>query len=264
MFGLTKPRMQILGQELAGKIEAIGKNVNRFKPGDKVFAASLDFGAYAEYKCLPEDGPIAIMPANLSYDEASGIPTGGYNALHFLRKASIRDGQTVLINGAGGSIGSMAIQLAKYFGAEVTAVDSTEKLDFLRTIGADHVIDYTREDFTSAGDTYDIIFDVVGKSSFSRCVESLKPDGFYLLGNPRFLPILRALWTSKTSDKTVVFAFADPHREDLDFLRGLVEAGHIRVVIDKTYLLQQAAESHVYVEAGHRKGSIVLTMAHGD
>ncbi len=262
MMGLLKPKKQILGQELAGEIEAIGKDVRQFSKGDKVYAASTDFGAYAEYKCLPSTGPIAIMPSNLSYAEAASIPTGGYNALHFLRKANITKGQRVLINGAGGSIGVMGIQLAKYFGAHVTGVDSADKLDMLRGIGADHVVDYTKEDFTKTGETYDVIFDIAGKSPFSRSVRALRENGYYLLGNPRLLSMLRGLWTSATSTKKVVLAFAEPKPENLDFLRELIEAGKVKPVIDRTYPLEQIAEAHTYVETGRKKGSVAITIGH--
>ena len=205
MFGLTGPRRKILGQELAGEIESVGKHVTLFKKGDQVFAPTdMNFGAYAEYTCLPSTNAIAMKPANMNYEEAAAVPTGGLNALHFLRKGNIRSGEKVLINGAAGSIGTAAIQIAKDFGAEVTGVDSTEKLEVLRTIGADHVIDYTREDFTKNGEAYDVILDVIGKSSFSRCVRSLKPNGRYLLAIPELSRMVRGLWTSMTSSKKVI------------------------------------------------------------
>jgi NADPH:quinone reductase-like Zn-dependent oxidoreductase len=224
-MGLRKPRRPtILGAYLAGEIETVGRDVKRFKKGDQVFAASgIRFGAYAEYICLPNTSTIAIKPANMTYEEAAAVPVGGLNALHFLRKGNILSGQKILINGAAGSIGTFAVQLAKNFGAEVTGVDSTGKLDMLRSIGADQVIDYTQEDFTKSGETYDVIFDVVGKSSFSRSVRSLKKKGFYLLANPRLLPIVRGLWTSMTSSKKVIFEYAGEKTEDLIFLKELIE-----------------------------------------
>ena len=263
-MGVRKPRWPVLGQELAGEIEAVGKDVKGFKNGDQVFASTgLGFGAHAEYKCLPSTGTIAIKPANMSYEEAAGIPTRGDNALHFLRKADIQGGESVLINGAGGNIGVVAVQIAKHFGAEVTAVDSTEKLDMLRSIGADYVIDYTKDDFTETGKTYDVILDVVPKSSFSRCVRSIRPNGRYLLANPNFFAMVRALWKSMTSSKKVMFAFARSRQEDLVALKELVEAGKIRAVIDKRFPLEQAAEAHAYVDTGRRKGTVVLTIGSG-
>ena len=223
----------------------------------------MGFGAYAEYKCLPEEpkgGVLAIKPANMTYEEAATIPFGGLDALHFLRKANIQIGQKVLINGAGGSIGTFAVQLAKYFGAEVTVVDSTQKLDMLRSIGADHVTDYTKEDFTKSSQTYDIIFDVVGKSSFSGSIKSLKKKGFYLIANPRPSQMVRGLWTSKRTSKKVIFEAASQKTEDLIFLKRLIEAGKIKSVIDRVYPLEQTAEAHKYVETGQKKGNVVITI----
>jgi NADPH:quinone reductase-like Zn-dependent oxidoreductase len=265
-FGLTKPRKQILGQELSGEIEAVGKNVTLFKKGDQVFASTgARFGAYAEYTCLPAKYAIAIKSTNMAYEEAAAIPTGGLNALHYLRKGNIQNGQKVLINGAAGSFGTFAVQLAKYFGAEVTGVESTSKLDLLREIGADHVIDYTKEDFTKCGETYDIIFDVVCKSSFSRIMRSLKPNGRYLLTNPNgLLQMVRGLWTSIISSKKVILEFAGEKSEDLIFLKELVETGKIKSVIDRSYPLEQTAEAHRYVETGHKKGHVVITLEHNN
>jgi NADPH:quinone reductase-like Zn-dependent oxidoreductase len=267
--GLRKPeRLTILGQELAGEIESVGKKVKLFKPGDRVFATTgFGMGAYAEYICLPEEpeeGALAIKPANMTYEEAAAVPTGGLEALHFLRKGNIQKGQKVLINGAGGSIGTFGVQLARYFGAEVTGVDSTGKLDALRSIGADQVIDYTREDFTKNGEPYDVIFDVVGKSPFSRSKKSLKQNGRYLLANPGLLQMIRGLWTSKTSSKKVIFGTASQKTEDLIFLKELIEAGKIKTVIDRCYPLEQTAEAHRYVEEGHKKGNVVITVEHNN
>jgi NADPH:quinone reductase-like Zn-dependent oxidoreductase len=265
--GLRKPkRITILGQELAGEIEAVGKEVKRFRKGDQIFAwTGLRLGAYAEYRCLPEDGVLAIKPSNMTYEEAAVLPVGGLEAAHFLRKGNIQSGQKVLINGAGGSIGTFAIQIAKHFGADVTGVDSTEKLDMLRSIGADQVIDYTQEDFTRSGETYDVIYDVVGKSSFSRSVKSLKPNGRYLLGNPGLSQQVRGRRTSMRSGKQVIFwaeRAASESTEDLNFLRELIEAGKIKSIIDRRYPLEQIAEAHRYVEKGHKKGNVVITVEH--
>jgi len=258
-MGLTGPRKTILGMELAGEIESVGRNVTRFKQGDQVFAPTgLGLGAYAEYKCLPEKGVVAIKPANMTYEEAAAVPNGGLNALHFIRKGNIQRGEKVLINGAAGTIGTFAVQLAKYFGAEVTGVDSTGKLDMLRSIGADEVIDYTKEDFTRSGETYHVIFDVVGKSSFSRSLRSLKPGGRYLLANPELSQMVRGLWTSMTSSKKVIFEFASDKTQDLIFLRELIEAGKIKSVIDRRYTLERTAEAHSYVETGHKSGNVVI------
>jgi 2-desacetyl-2-hydroxyethyl bacteriochlorophyllide A dehydrogenase len=262
--GLRRPtRIKIIGQELAGEIESVGPDVKRFKKGDQVFAAAgFGFGAYAEYKCLSEDGVLAIKPTNMIYEEAAAVPVGGLEALHFLRKANSLSGQKVLISGAGGSIGTFAVQLAKYFGAEVTGVDSTGKLDMLRSIGTDHVIDYTQDDFTQSGETYDVILDVMGKTSFSRCIRSLKPNGRYLLLNAGLLQRVRGRWTSMTSSKKVIMGAASQRREDLVFLKDLIEAGKIKAVIDRCYPLEQIAEAHRYVDTGHKKGNVVITVEH--
>jgi len=259
--GLSEPkRITILGQELAGEIEAVGKEVTRFKKGNPVFAATFfRFGAYAQYVCLPETYPV-LKPANITYEEAATIPTGGINGLHFLRVANVQSGERVLINGAGGSIGTYAVQIAKSFGAEVTAVDSPEKLAMLRSIGADHVIDYTQEDFTRRGETYDVIIDVAGKSSFSGSVRSLKPKGRYILGNAGLLNMIRARWAPLTSEKKAIVALASYKSEDYTFLKELIEAGKIKPVIDRSYPLEQIAEAHRYVEAGHKKGNVIITM----
>ena len=265
--GIRRPtRIRIIGQELAGEIESVGKDVTRFKPGDQVFAAlGFGMGAYAEYKCLPEkptemEGVLAIKPANVSYEEAAVIPVGGLNALHFLRLAHIQPGQSVLINGAGGSIGTVAVQLAKYYGAEVSAVDNTGKLDMLRSIGADHVIDYTQEDFTRSGQTYDVIFDVVGKASFSGCVRSLERDGIYLIAYPRILQVIRGRWASMRGSVKVISGNASYRAEDLDFLNELTEAGKIAPVVDRCYPLEQIPEAHRYVEAGQKRGNVAITV----
>jgi NADPH:quinone reductase-like Zn-dependent oxidoreductase len=263
--GLRRPtRLTILGQELAGEIEAVGKGVTRFRPGDPVFAATgFGMGAYAEYVCLPEepsDGVIAHMPATMSYEEAAAVPVGGLNALHFLRHGELCRGQTVLINGAGGSIGTIAIQLAKVLGAEVTAVDSTAKLEMLRSLGADRVVDYTQDDLPLAGETYDAIFDVVGKAPFAGCMRALKESGIYLLGNPALSKTVRGRWVSLTSNKRVFAQSAAYRAEDLAFLKERIEAGEIRAVIDRRYPLAQMAEAHRYVESGQKKGNVIITV----
>lgn len=260
--GINKPkRLTILGQELAGRIEAVGKDVKQFKVGDQIFAATgVAMGAYAQYTCLPADGVLSLKPSNMSYEEAAAIPTGGLEALHFLRKATVTSGESVLINGAAGSIGTAAVQLAKYFGAHVTAVDSTEKLAMLRSVGADQVIDYTQEDFTKNGQTYDVIFDVVGKSSFSRSLNSLKPKGCYLLANPKLSQMFRGRWISRMGSKKVIAGAADQKAEDLLFLKELIEAGKLKTVIDRRYPLAQAAEAHRYAETGQKMGNVVLTV----
>jgi NADPH:quinone reductase-like Zn-dependent oxidoreductase len=267
--GFLKPRNPILGQELAGEIESIGRDVTRFKPGDQVFGFDM-FGAYAEYKCMPENGALAIKPVNLSYEEAASVPNGALTALPFLRdKGKIQSGQTVLIYGASGSVGAAAVQLARYYGAEVTGVCSTANLEWVKSLGTDQVIDYTWEDFTENGKTYDIIFDTVGKRSFSECKGSLTDKGIYLATVPTPVIILQALWTAKRGSKKVKFAAAGLRSasekiKDLGFLKELIEAGKIKPVIDRCYPLEQIVEAHRYVEAGHKKGNVVITVEHSD
>jgi NADPH:quinone reductase-like Zn-dependent oxidoreductase len=269
-FGLRGPRRKILGQELAGEIESVGKDVRLFKEGDQVFAhTGFGMGAYAEYICLAEqpegiEGLLAIRPANMTYEEAAAVPLGGLEALHHLRRANIQSGEELLINGAGGSIGTIAIQLAKYFGAEVTAVDSTGKLDMLRSIGADQVIDYTQEDFTESGETYDVIFDVVGKSSFSGCIGSLRQNGRYLSANPGPSQMLRGRRTSSRGSKKAIVGNVTYGPEDLGFLKELIEAGKIKTVIDRSYPLEEMAEAHRYVEKGGKKGNVVISVEHNN
>lgn len=263
-FGWNKPRTTILGSELAGEVEAVGKGVSKFKPGDQVFAyVGMKMGANAEYLCMPEEGTVAIKPDSLTYEEASTLPYGGIMALSILRRANIKSGQKVLINGASGGIGSLAVQLAKYFGAEVTGVCGAPRLEYVRSLGADHVIDYTSEDFTRNGETYDLIFDILGRSSFAHCKNSLKPNGVYLLASFKMKPLFQMLWTSMTgSRKKVICAMASEKAEDLIFIRGLVEAGKIKSIVDRCYPLEQTADAHRYVESGHRQGNVVITLAH--
>jgi len=268
--GFLKPKKSILGFYLAGEVEAVGKDVKRFKKGDQVYGnTGLGLlGTYAEYICMPEDGALAIKPANITYAEAAALPNGALTALPFLRdKGNIQSGQKVLINGASGAVGTIAVQLAKYFGADVTGVCSTTNLEMVKSLGADKVIDYTKEDFTKNGQTYDIIFDTVGKSPFSSCKGSLTENGIYLTTVPSPAIMLQMLWTSMTGGKKVGIAAtglrpSNEKTKELIFLNGLIEAGKIKAVIDRSYPLEQIAEAHKYVEAGHKKGNVVITISH--
>ncbi|MCZ7383645.1 MAG: NAD(P)-dependent alcohol dehydrogenase [Candidatus Methanoperedens sp.] len=260
-FGFTKPKITILGSEFAGQIESAGKNVNLFKKGDQVFGyLGQNMGAYAEYLCMPEDGCVAIKPANMTYEEAAVVPYGAIMALNLLRKMNIQPGQKVLVNGASGGIGSAAVQLAKYFGAEVTGVCSTPRMELVKSLGADKVIDYAKEDFTQSGETYDLIFDILGKSSFSRCKSSLKQNGRYLLASFKMKQLFQMLWTKMAGSKRVICAIAPGSTSDIISVKELIEAGKIKSIIDRRFPLEQTAEAHMYVEQGHKKGNVVITI----
>ena len=262
VLGFRKPRRKILGLELAVEIESTGKDVKRFKTGDQV-CGFTGFGAaaYAEYVCMPEKGSLIIKPTAMTFEEAAAVIDGASTALFFLRdKANIQNGQKVLIYGASGSIGTSAVQLARYFGAEVTGVCSTANLELVKSLGADKVIDYTKEDFTKGGETYDIIFDTVGKSSFSKCRGSLKKNGRYLVTVMGLVPLLQTLWTGMTGGKEAICAMSIEKTEGLIFIKELIEAGKIKAVIDRRYPLEQMAEAHRYVEKGHKKGNVVITI----
>ncbi len=265
-FGFRKPKIAILGSEFAGEIEATGKDAKRFKEGDQVFGyRGQIMGAYAEYVCMPEDGVLATKPANMTHEEAVVVLWGSIVALNLLReKGNIQSGQKVLINGASGAIGSAAVQLAKHFGAEVTGVCGTPRLEFVKSLGADKVIDYTKEDFTKSGETYDLIFDILGKSSFSRCKTSLSQNGRYLLASFKMRQLFQMLWTSMIGSKKVICAIAPGSTEDLISVKELIEAGKIRAVIDRRFPLEQTAEAHRYVEEGLKKGHIVITVEHNN
>ena len=264
MFGLFKPRINILGIDLAGEIEAVGKGVKRFKTGDQVFGTpGITFGAHAEYTCMPEDGALTIKPTNMSWEEAASIFLGASTALFFLRdKGNIQASHKILINGASGAIGTYSVQLAKYFEAEVTGVCSTTNLAMVKSLGADKVIDYTKEDFTKIDETYDLILDTVGKTSFSQCKKLLNPKGVFLPVLMDLKELIQIAWTSMVGDKTVKGGVAGESVEDLDFFKMLFEAGKLKPVISRCYPLEKTAEAFRYVETGHKKGNVVIIVDH--
>jgi NADPH:quinone reductase-like Zn-dependent oxidoreductase len=259
--GLIHFKKLILGMELAGEIVEVGDKVTLFNVGDKVIAAP-GFNTYAQYICMDETGPIAIKPEKLSYEEAATISVGGITALYLMRKAIISPKDKILIYGASGSIGAVAIQLAKYYGARVTAVCSASNFELVKSLGADEVIDYTKEDYTKNGITYDLIFDVLGKSTFNKNVSILSDNGYYLLGSPKFTESLRGFWVSITTSKTVISTFALHDAEKLQFLADVHEQGIIKPVIDRTYSLDDIVAAHLYVEKGHKKGNVVINVNH--
>lgn len=261
IFGFAKPKQPILGTELAGVVAAIGKNVTQFSVGDPVFAfAGSSMGCHAEYRCLPADGLVVPKPTNLEYEEAAALSFGGSTAVDFLRRGNLQPGETVLINGASGAVGTAAVQLAKHFGAEVTGVCSTANLELVRSIGADHVIDYTQTDFTQNGQTYDVIVDTVGTAPYSRSRHSLKPKGRLLLIVPGLPDLLHALWVSMTSRHQVIAGPAAERREDLQLLAQLAESGAFRPIIDRGYPFEQIAEAHRYVGTGRKRGNVVISL----
>lgn len=260
-LGVRKPRRKILGSYFSGEVVTPGNSVTQFSRGDQVFGASgLRFAAYAEYLAVPASYTIVPKPRNMSFEDAAAVPLGGLNALHFMRLAKIRAGDKVLINGAGGSIGAHAVQIAKSMAAEVTAVDSAIKEELLRRIGADHFIDYAKQDFSAMGRSYDVIFDMVPRSSYSACIKALEPGGRYLSGNPRLSVMLRSVLTSRFSSKTARFAFARETKEELQTLREMIESGKIKSIVDRVYSMEHAADAHRRVETEQRLGAVVIAM----
>ncbi|WP_141731380.1 NAD(P)-dependent alcohol dehydrogenase [Oligoflexus tunisiensis] len=263
-LGIFAPRRQILGMELSGVVVAVGKNVTRFQVGNPVFGMSDAYGGcYVEYRALPETEAIAKKPENLTFEEAASLCFGGTTALDFFRRGKLRSGERLLVNGASGAVGTAAVQLAKHLGAHVTGVCSTANLDLVRSLGADAVIDYTKEDFTRNGEVYDAIMDTAGTAPFSRCQVSLKPGGRFLLVLGGLSDTLGSSWVNMTTDKKVVAGVAKVRPEDVRLLGELAEAGKYKPVIDRTYPLEQIVEAHAYVDEGHKKGNVVITVGHG-
>lgn len=261
VLGVAKPKRTILGGYFSGVVESVGADVTSLQPSEQVFGcAQLRMGAYGEYMSLPENYTMVAKPANLSFEKAAAVPLGGLNALHFLNRANCQPGEKILINGAGGSIGTMAVQIAKSRGAEVTAVDAGVKEAMLRQIGADHFIDYQKQNFTHVDIKYDVIFDMVAQSSYTECVHALRPGGRYLMGNPRLSDMVRAVITSRLSDKKVIFAFAGETKQELIELKNMIEQGLVEPVVDRVYPLEQASEAHRLVETEQRLGCVVLSI----
>ena len=262
IFGISKPKQPILGTELAGVIESVGKDACKFKVGDPVFAfGDAAMGCYAEYKCMPQDGAVALKPSNLTFDEAAALSFGGVTALDFFKRAKLQRGEKVLINGASGGVGSAAVQLARHFGAEISAVCSSANVDLVKSLGASHVIDYTKVDFANNGETYDVIVDTVGTAPFSRSKASLKRGGRLLMVLAGLPDMLKAPWVALTSDKKVIAGPVATRPEDLRFLAGLAEAGEFKPVIDRRYPFEQIAQAHRYVDTGRKKGNVIITLA---
>lgn len=265
VLGVSRPKQPILGTELAGVVESVGKDVRKFKVGDQVFAFSdTAMGCHAEYKCMPEDGAVALKPANLTFDEAAALSFGGMTALDFFNRAKLQRGERVLINGASGGVGTAAVQLARHFGADVTGVCSTANVELVRSLGASHVIDYTKEDFTQNGETYDVIVDTVGTAPFPRSKASLKEGGRLLMVLAGLPDMLQIPWVSMTSGKKVIAGPAATRTEDLRFLAKLAETGEFKSVIDRRYPFEQIAEAHRYVDTGRKKGNVIITLGHDD
>ncbi|MBN2264643.1 MAG: NAD(P)-dependent alcohol dehydrogenase [Candidatus Aminicenantes bacterium] len=263
-FGWNKPKVRILGSEFSGVVESVGMDVKAFKEGDEVFGyRGQRMGAYAEYLCIPENKMVGIKPKNMTHEEAACIPYGAIMAHDHLKRVKIRPGQKVLVNGASGAIGSAGVQIAKYHGAEVTGVCGTRGQDYVKALGADHVIDYVMEDFTTNGETYDVIYDILGKSTFSKCRNSLTDNGIYLNASFKSVKILQMIWTKIAGKKKVICAFASEKHEDMARIRELAEAGHFRSIIDRTFPLDRTAEAHRYVGDGRKRGSVVITVVPG-
>jgi len=263
-FGFRKPKISILGSEFSGEVESVGKDVSRFSKGDPVFGyRGPRMGAYAEYLCMPENGVVALRPANMTYEEAAAVPYGAIMALNVLRKADLQPGQEILVNGASGGIGPAVVQLARsHFGAKVTGVCSTPRLEYVRSLGAEKVIDYTQEDFSDSGETYDLIVDILGKSSFARCKRSLKAKGRCLFVSFKMKQVFQMIWTLMSGGRKALCIVSTEKAEDLAYVKELIEAGKIKTIIDRCYPLEQAADAHRYVQQGHKKGNVVITVEH--